>query len=149
MEMNSRALKALTGAMLSVAMLTTAAPGPALAQPVVPRNSTAEPARPRATAVGVWKSSAGPGANGVDSLELRADGTFELKFAYYCPPGAMCFVGPRAPDRGTWLQSGAAVRLTGGAGTYSGRVQGDELELNGDVLHRIDGRLADRPANRR
>ncbi|MFE3683119.1 hypothetical protein ACFXPM_07725 [Streptomyces sp. NPDC059095] len=147
MKKNIGVLGALTGLLLPVAALT-AVSDVALAQPGPPvtgtrigaGSGTSHSIRTEAAVVGEWRAGPGGGAKRVDSLEVRADGTFELRFAYYCPPGAMCFVGPRAPDHGTWTQSGEGISLAGESGTYSGRVRGDVMELDGEVLRRVDPR---------
>ncbi|MEU2952125.1 hypothetical protein [Streptomyces xanthochromogenes] len=139
MEMNIRVIRTLAGAMLSVVALI-AASDTALARPGLPGAGISSASWARSSVVGVWESVPGTSAKRVDSVDLRADGTFELRFAYYCPPGAMCFVGPRAPDHGTWTRSGRGVDLTGAAGTYSGSVHGDVMELDGETLRRAGSR---------
>ncbi|MFE9118846.1 hypothetical protein [Streptomyces sp. NPDC007172] len=148
MKTNIGVRGALAGLLLPVAALLAASDA-ALAQPSTPGPGTTSTGAGSGTSysvpfeaalVGVWKAVPGAGAKRIDSVEVRADGTFELRFVYYCPPGAMCFVGPRAPDRGTWRRSGEDISLTGVAGTYSGRVRGDVMELDGEVLRRVDSR---------
>ncbi|MFD9637124.1 hypothetical protein [Streptomyces violascens] len=127
-------MRAVVGAVaLSVAAIGAGA-GQAVAEPAVPGTALGHAPRAQPSAVGTWESSE---RIGVRSVELHADGTFVLEFAYFCPPHAMCFAGPRPPERGTWTPEGAAVLLTGQPRTYVAGVDGDTMTLNDQQLHRV------------